>query len=125
MAKRNLSAFQKITQLIKDECANYDSVDGTCLHIGNDTPCVQMISKCSFQDKGILMCKYFRDNVLPLDSALNAEINKSAEVKKCAICRKSIAVTNNKMKYCKECADVMRKKQNAITAKKIREKKGR
>jgi hypothetical protein len=117
---RNKNTFQKITDLIKDECANYDSVDGTCLHIGNDCPCVQMISKCSFQDKGILMCKYFRDNVLPLDADLNIEINKNLNTKKCAVCNKPILAKSNRSKYCDDCQQKIRRKQYAESKQKNR-----
>ncbi|MFR9164680.1 MAG: cysteine-rich VLP domain-containing protein [Dysgonomonas sp.] len=53
--------------LIKKLCANYD--DGNCLLLdeGEGCVCVQSISYS-------LLCRYFRNAVLPADPALEAEI---------------------------------------------------
>ena len=53
--------------LIKKLCANYD--DGNCLLLdeGEGCVCVQSISYS-------LLCRYFRNAVLPADPALEVEI---------------------------------------------------
>jgi hypothetical protein len=66
------------------------------------------------------MCKYFRDNVLPLDAALNAEINKNLPTKKCERCKKTIVITGQNTKYCPECSALERKKKEAERQRKRR-----
>ena len=61
------SQRRRCNRLIKKLCANYD--DGNCLPLdeGDGCVCVQMISLS-------LICKYFRNAILPADKELYAEI---------------------------------------------------
>ena len=71
-----LSQRSRCNRLIKRLCANYD--DGNCLLLddGEETKCVQLISRYG------IYCNYFRRAVLPSDSELYAQIrdqNKRSE----------------------------------------------
>lgn len=62
------------------ECCNY--CNGNCLLLddGEECVCVQSISYS-------LLCRWFKVAVLPLDTALCAEITKGRdEIKRCVVC---------------------------------------
>mgnify|MGYP003616047044 CR=1 FL=1 len=84
--------------LIKKLCANYD--DGNCLLLdeGEGCVCVQSISYS-------LLCRYFRNAVLPADPALEAEI---------------LGTHPDRKKYCEKCAGIAYKRQQAEYARKKR-----
>ena len=88
--------------LIKNECPNY--MQGQCLPL--DTACPQCHSYS-------LICKWFRDAVLPQNEALHAEIMGGEGVKKCVVCHRPFRAVSNRAKYCSECATRERKKKEA------------
>ena len=73
---------------------------------------------CSYETADIefemLLCRWFRAAVLPLDGALYAEIIQSRDnVKRCAVCGAAFTPKSNRAKYCPDCAVRMRRKQEA------------
>ena len=80
--------------LIKKLCANYD--DGNCLLLDDGESCV-----CGQSISYSLLCKDFRNAVLPADGA-------------------PIIRRGNRKKYCEKCAEIAYKKQQAEYARKKR-----
>ena len=90
------------------ECCNYDS--GNCLLLEDGEPCV-CVQSISYS----LLCRYFREAVLPADRQLCEQITRSGEtdLKRCAVCGSTFAAGSNRAKYCPDCAVRMRRKQEA------------
>ncbi len=95
--------------LIKRLCANYD--DGNCLLLdeGEGCVCVQSISYS-------LLCRYFRNAVLPADPALEVEI-LGTHPDRCVSCGAPIIKRGNRKKYCEKCAGKGEEKMIADTSK--------
>ena len=92
--------------LIKRLCANYDG--GNCLLLDDGEPCVCVQSISYF-----LLCKYFRNAVLPAEPKLEAEILMSGAKTVCERCGVPIEKHSNRQKYCPECARIMYLKNKA------------
>ena len=92
--------------LIRRLCANYD--EGNCLLLddGETCVCVQSISYS-------LLCKYFRNAVLPAEPKLEAAILLSGAKTVCERCKTPIEKHSNRQKYCPECARYMYLKNKA------------
>ena len=90
--------------LIKSSCCNH--WDGNCLLLddGEEQACPQLISHS-------LICKYFRDAVLPVDKLLHAQIMGTESVKGCEVCGKPFRATGSRAKYCERCAKIQRNKR--------------
>lgn len=108
---------RKVNALIKKTCCN--CIDGNCILLddGDECVCPQLIS-CS------LLCKWFRNAVLPADKELYAELYAPEEKRWCAVCDAAFASTSNSVKYCPDCrkritnrqaAERMRKKRSIVT----------
>ena len=84
------SQRRQCNRLIKRLCANYQ--DGNCLPLdeGDGCVCVQMISLS-------LICKYFRNAVLPADKELCADIFKQRTCC-CAECGAEFVPNSNRQK---------------------------
>ena len=106
------SQRRRCNRLIKKLCANYD--DGNCLPLdeGDGCVCVQMISLS-------LICKYFRNAVLPAEPLLEADI-LGTRFEKCVSCGAPIIKNGNRKKYCEKCAQRAYKKQQAEYARRKR-----
>lgn len=91
---------QSANALIKRLCANYDCV------------CVQSISYS-------LLCKYFRNAVLPAEPMLEANI-LGTRLERCVSCGAPILKKGNRKKYCDRCAVRAYKKQQAEYARRKR-----
>ena len=97
--------------LIREECAN--CFQGQCLPL--DTACPQINSDS-------LLCRWFRDAVLPLDGQLHAQVMGAGGLKTCEVCGGVFRALSNRAKYCAGCAAKERKK---ATARRVRECKAR
>lgn len=76
--------LRRARKLIRRLCANYD--EGNCLALdeGEGCVCVQSISYS-------LLCRYFKEAVLPADAELCAAIGQGAdELKRCRSCGKPL-----------------------------------
>ena len=98
---------QKANALIKRLCANYDG--GNCLVLDDGEPCV-CVQSISYS----LLCKYFRNAVLPAEPMLEANI-LGTRFERCVSCGAPIL-----KKYCGRCAVRAYKKQQAAYARRKR-----
>ena len=75
-------------------CANNDCGNCLLLDDGETCVCVQSISYS-------LLCRYFREAVLPADRQLCEQITRSGEtdLKRCAVCGSTFAAGSNRAKY--------------------------
>ena len=96
--------YNGVKALIKGLCDNYDKSTGLCLPL--DCPCPQLSSYS-------LICRYFKEAVLPADKELCAEVMGTGGIKTCAVCSKPFRAVSNRAKYCKRCAEKVRRKQDA------------
>ena len=89
-------------------CANNDCGNCLLLDDGETCVCVQSISYS-------LLCRYFREAVLPADRQLCEQITRSGEtdLKRCAVCGSTFAAGSNRAKYCPDCAAKIRRRQKA------------
>ena len=96
--------------LIKKLCANYD--DGNCLLLdeGEGCVCVQSISYS-------LLCRYFRNAVLPAEKELYADIFKQRTYH-CAECGAAFVPNSNRQKYCLSCSKKVHRRQKNESARK-------
>ena len=99
--------------LIRDECCNLDP-DGYCLPL--DCKCPQLQSET-------LICKWFREAVLPLDKELHAEITGSTNRKTCIVCKRLFVPLSNRAQYCAECAAKVKRQKHAEWIYKARQEK--
>lgn len=106
------SQRRRCSRLIRRLCANYDN--GNCLPLdeGDGCVCVQMISFS-------LLCKYFRNAVLPDEKELYAEILKR-RTNKCTVCGAEFAPNSNRQKYCTACSRMVHQKQKNESARRRR-----
>lgn len=100
----------RCNRLIRRLCANFDN--GNCLPLdeGDGCVCVQMISLS-------LICKYFRNAVLPADKELYAEIFRQRTYH-CAECKAAFVPNSNRQKYCPSCSRKVHRKQKNESARK-------
>ena len=94
-------------------CCNYDNGQCIALDEGDGCVCVQSISYS-------LLCRWFREAVLPLDKELETGLLYRAESKKCAVCGRLFLPGSNRAKYCPECAARMKRKHAAERKRKQR-----
>ena len=92
--------------LIRRECCHCD--DGNCMVLddGDACTCPQTISYT-------VCCKWFLWAVLPLDKALEAEIYRGTDLKRCAVCGAAFIPCSNRAKYCPDCATGVHRRRNA------------
>ena len=102
---------RRASALIRKTCCNYENGNCLLLDDGEECVCPQTISYS-------VCCKWFRWAVLPQDKALEAEIFRSASVKRCAECGATFVPRSNRAKYCEACAGrVHRRQKNASDRK--------
>lgn len=96
----------RVRKLIRKQCCNYDN--GKCLLF--DWPecnvCPQWISYS-------LLCKWFRDAVLPNDKQLEAELYQTRPAGYCKNCGKPLFQRKKNQKYCDRCAVLVRREKEA------------
>jgi len=104
MSKRSAKPppMRTARQLIREECANH--MGGLCLLRGG--PCPQMGSMS-------LICKYFRDCVLPVDKQLYEWAMSGEAVKTCEDCGARFRAVDAHAKRCRRCAVERRKRYEA------------
>ena len=103
--------FSKAKQLIRSLCANYDTGNCLLLDDGEAFLCPQLITLS-------LICRYFREAVLPADEELFAAITEKEPTGSCAVCGKPIYRKSNRTKYCPACKNIMAKQKAAARQRK-------
>ena len=104
---------KQATRLIRRECCCFE--DGNCIALddGDTCTCPQMVSFS-------ICCKWFRLAVLPLDKALEAEIYRGMDLKRCAVCGAAFVPRSNRGKYCPDCAARVHRRQKTESERKRR-----
>ena len=69
-----------------------------------------------------LLCRWFREAVLPQDKELETALFHRLNAKKCAVCVVLFTPGSNRAKYCPECAARMKRINAAKRKRKQREK---
>lgn len=116
MIRLTESQFRKVKRLTRSLCANNDG--GCCLLLGDGEGviCPQSISYS-------LLCRYFREAVLPADRELFAEITEVRDTrKKCEMCGKPFFARSNRAKFCDSCAPIAARRCAAERKRRQREK---
>ena len=106
------SQRRQCNRLIKRLCANFD--DGNCLLLDDGEPCV-----CPQTISYSLLCRYFRNAVLPADKELYAEIFKQRTYR-CAECGEAFVPNSNRQKYCTACGKRIHRKQKTESERRRR-----
>ena len=102
--RMNYPQYRKARKLVR-ECCNYDCGNCLLLDDGEECVCVQSISYS-------LLCWWFRAAVLPLDTALCAELEWDG-MKRCCECGAAFTPKSNRAKYCPACAKRQRRRKEA------------
>lgn len=108
MIRLDEKQYRAVKKMTRAECANNDC--GHCLLLDDGEPCV-CVQAISYS----LLCRYFREAVLPADRQLYGEITREREIdlKRCAVCKSTFAAGSNRAKYCPACAGKIRRRQKA------------
>lgn len=110
MIRLDEKQYRAVKKMTRAACANNDCGNCLLLDDGETCVCVQSISYS-------LLCRYFREAVLPADRQLCEQITRSGEtdLKRCAVCGSTFAAGSNRAKYCPDCAAKIRRRQKLIT----------
>lgn len=108
MIRLDEKQYRAVKKMTRAACANNDCGNCLLLDDGETCVCVQSISYS-------LLCRYFREAVLPADRQLCDQITRSGEtdLKRCAVCGSTFAAGSNRAKYCPDCAAKIRRRQKA------------
>lgn len=106
--------LQEARRLIRKTCANYDD-GGNCLLLDDGEPC-----RCPQLGAYSVICKYFRDAVLPGDMKLHYSIIGQKPNCHCVICGAPIYSKSNRAKYCPACAAKERRQKEALRVRNTR-----
>ena len=98
--------FSRAKKLIRRLCANYDAGNCLLLDDGDACPCPQLLTAS-------LICRYFRNIVLPSDPELRISILYRPDARLCALCGALFLPASNRAKYCRECAAKAHRRQKA------------
>ncbi|EGN34945.1 hypothetical protein HMPREF0988_02878 [Lachnospiraceae bacterium 1_4_56FAA] len=111
MIRLDEKQYRAVKKMTRAACANNDCGNCLLLDDGETCVCVQSISYS-------LLCRYFREAVLPADRQLCEQITRSGEtdLKRCAVCGSTFAAGSNRAKYCPDCAAKIRRRQKAQQA---------
>ena len=97
----------KIRSLVRKCCCNFNQ--GNCLLLDNGyEPCLcpQLITRS-------LICKWFREAVLPDDMQTHDEIILQQNAKICTECGARFIPGSNRARYCPDCAQRVRRAKEA------------
>ena len=99
MIRLDEKQYRAVKKMTRAACANNDCGNCLLLDDGETCVCVQSISYS-------LLCRYFREAVLPADRQLCEQITRSGEtdLKRCAVCGSTFAAGSNRAKYCRSVA---------------------
>ena len=116
MIRLNEAQYRKVKKLTRSLCANNDG--GCCLLLDDGDPCV-CVQAISFS----LLCRYFREAVLPADRELCADVLREHDNrKKCEMCGKPYHARSNRAKYCDACAVIAARRKATERKRRQREK---
>ena len=105
---------RSVNALLRRECCNYDN--GDCILL--DCVCPQTITYSH------IICKWFKNAVLPPDKELYIELMKPKNIRVCAACGKGFIKKANKEKYCGQCRLMVRRRKKAEYERNRRYRRG-
>ena len=118
IAEKPLQEYSRLTdeqlaavkKLVK-KCCNF--LQGTCVALdkGDGCPCVQSFSYS-------LICKWFRNAVLPLDPSLEAALWRG-DKKQCAYCGNYFIPRSNRALYCPNCRTIHQREADAAKHRRL------
>ena len=111
--RMNEDQFGRAKKLIRKSCCNFSQGECLCLDNGESCTCAQMITRT-------VVCKWFREAVLPLDPKLHSELVPIKSGKMCKTCGKPLYSRSSNIKYCSKCAYEEKKKRDAERKRKRR-----
>jgi hypothetical protein len=97
--RMNEKQFRRAKRLIRSLCANCD--EGNCLLLDDGETCI-----CPQRITYSVLCRYFREAVLPAEKELYAEIMLTGKLRRCAECRQSFLPPKHNTLYCPSCAQL-------------------
>lgn len=116
MIRLNEAQFRKVKKLTRKLCANNDN--GCCLLLDDGEKVI-----CPQSHSYSLLCRYFREAVLPADRELMADIMGTQDTrKKCEMCHKPFYAKSNRSKYCDACAPYAQRKKAAERKRRQRDR---
>lgn len=91
MIRLDEKQYRAVKKMTRAACANNDCGNCLLLDDGETCVCVQSISYS-------LLCRYFREAVLPADRQLCEQITRSGEtdLKRCAVCGSTFAAATGR-----------------------------
>ena len=102
---------RRVRRLVRRLCANCESGNCLLLDDGDSCLCPQLITSS-------IVCKYFRNSVLPDDQELCAGVFRERIVRRCCLCGTPLFSTSNAAKYCPSCAVKERRRRDVLRKKK-------
>lgn len=105
--------FQEARKLIQKTCANYNS--GNCLLLDDGEPC-----RCPQLGAYSVICRYFRDAVLPGDMRLYYSVIGQKPKCYCILCGSPVYSSSNRAKYCPSCAKKERRRKETLRVRNTR-----
>lgn len=98
--------LKRAKKLIRAECCNYNTQNKECFALdeGDGCVCVQSISYS-------LLCRWFKEAVLPLDEKLYLELMSDSKAKTCAYCHREFLPKGNAAKYCPSCRKIIKRNE--------------
>lgn len=111
--RMNPAQRKQANTLIRRECCSFEN--GDCIALDNEDThtCPQTVSFS-------VCCKWFRWAVLPLGGALETEIFRDKDLKRCAVCGSAFVPKSNRAKYCPDCAAKVHRRQKTESERKRR-----
>ena len=107
IARMNDKQLKEARKLIKKRCCNYDQ--GSCIVLD-----WSFCNICPQYNSYAVLCKWFRDAVLPNNKELEREIYANQPSKhRCAVCKRRFTPTGPRSKYCPICSQSVRREQQA------------
>ena len=106
--------LQEARKLIRKTCANYADA-GNCLLLDDGELC-----RCPQFGAYSVICKYFRDAVLPGDMKLHYSIIGQEPKCHCVMCGVPIYSNSNRAKYCLSCAAKERRRKETLRVRNTR-----
>lgn len=112
--RMNETQLKEARKLIKQRCCNYDQ--GSCLLFD-----WSFCNICPQWNSYSLICKWFRNCVMPLNKSLCQEVlYPDFRRQHCAICQRLFVPTGPNSKYCEACAKEQKRKKTRIRVARYR-----
>lgn len=112
--RMNEEQLKVARKLIKQHCCNFQQ--GSCISVD-----WSFCNICPQWNSYSLLCKWFRNCVMPLDWGFQQEVLHPHTYKRhCEICKKLYVPTGPNSKYCDSCSIEQRRKKTRIRVARFR-----